>query len=105
MTIIQEMAGGFVLILVFYTFPIFGTIGTTIADWIGYHQNNLIGLVVMTILFYLPQQRIFRDPVTRFFSEREWFRNYGDAFLFTQFLSFLILVLLLINAWSWFGAL
>jgi hypothetical protein len=104
-TIIQEMAGGFVLILVFYTFPIFGTIGTTIADWIGYHQNNLIGLVVMTILFYLPQQRIFRDPVTRFFFEREWFRNYGEAFLFTQFLSFLILVLLLINAWSWFGAL
>jgi hypothetical protein len=104
-TIIQEMAGGFVLILVFYTFPIFGTIGTTIADWIGYHRNNLIGLVVMTILFYLPQQRIFRDPVTRFFFEREWFRNYGEAFLFTQFLSFLILVLLLINAWSWFGAL
>jgi hypothetical protein len=104
-TIIQEMAGGFVLILVFYTFPIFGTIGTTIADWIGYHRNNLIGLVVMTILFYLPQQRIFRDPVTRFFFEREWFRNYGEAFLFTQFLSFLILILLLINAWSWFGAL
>ena len=71
----------------------------------GYHRNNLISLVVMTILFYLPQQRIFRDPVTRFFFEREWFRNYGDAFLFTQFLSFLILVLLLINAWSWFGAL
>ena len=55
-------------------------------------------------MWYLPQQRIFRDPVTRYFFERGWFQNYGEAFAFyTSFLSFFVLVWLLITAWSWFG--
>ena len=102
-TIMKEIIRGFVLILIIYSFPIFGPMGVHILHWLGYHPYSIICVVVMSIMWYLPQQRIFRDPVTRYFFERGWFENYGEAFAFTQLFSFLVLVWLLITAWSWFG--
>ena len=102
-TIMKEIIRGFVLILIIYSFPIFGPMGVLILHWLGYHPNSIICVVIMSIMWYLPQQRIFRDPVTRYFFERGWFENYGEAFAFTQLFSFLVLVWLLITAWSWFG--
>ena len=97
--IIQETTKEALFVLVLYTFPIFGFIGTIVVNWVNDDLKNLIGLVVMSIMWYLPQQRIFRDPVTRFFFEREWFRNYGEAFRFTQFCSFLLFIWLCVNGW------
>jgi hypothetical protein len=102
-TIMKEIIRGFVLILIIYSFPIFGPMGVLILHWLGYHPNSIICVVIMSIMWYLPQQRIFRDPVTRYFFERGWFQNYGEAFAFTQAFSFFVLVWLLITAWSWFG--
>ena len=97
--IIQETTKEVLFVLVLYTFPVFGFMGTIVVNCVNDDLKNLIGLVIMSIMWYLPQQRIFRDPVTRFFFEREWFRNYGEAFRFTQFCSFLLFIWLCANSW------
>ena len=99
-TFIQETIKSLAFVLVLCIFPIFGSMTITMFNRIDGHLENIIGLILMSIMWYLPQQRIFRDPVTRFFFEREWFRNYGEAFRFTQSFSFLLLIWLFANGWS-----
>lgn len=57
--------------------------------------------VICGFIFLLPQQRLFRDPVTRVFFRRGWFKNYGHATFFTKSLSFLIILALFCAAWAY----
>ena len=57
----------------------------------------LLGLIAGLFLL-LPQQQLFRDPVTRIFFRRGWFKNYGEASFFTKSLSFFIIFILFCNA-------
>jgi len=97
----QYFISGFGIILFLFLFPLMGPLGATIADSVWNNRDKILILFCFVFLFYLPQQRIFRDPVTRFFFEQKWFQNYGEAVFLTQLISFLIMVLLLISFWLW----
>lgn len=47
----------------------------------------------------LPQQQLFRDPVTRVFFRRGWFGNYGRASFFAKCVSFLVVSVLFCSIW------
>lgn len=51
-----------------------------------------------SLFLLLPQQQLLRDPVTRVFFRRGWFKNYGEASFFTKCLSFFIIFILFCNA-------
>jgi len=57
--------------------------------------------IICGFIFLLPQQQLFRDPVTRSFFRRGWFKNYGHASFFTKCLSFLIILALFCAAWAY----
>lgn len=54
--------------------------------------------LIAGLFLLLPQQQLFRDPVTRIFFRRGWFKNYGEASFFTKSLSFFIIFILFCNA-------
>lgn len=58
-----------------------------------------IFVMLCAFIFLLPQQQLLRDPVTRFFFRRGWFKHYGQAWLFTKTLSFLIIIALFCGVW------
>ena len=51
--IIQETTKEALFVLVLYTFPIFGFIGTIVVNWVNDDLKNLIGLVVMLSLIHI----------------------------------------------------
>jgi hypothetical protein len=54
--------------------------------------------LIAGLFLLLPQQQLFRDPVTRVFFRRGWFKNYGEASFFTKCLSFFMIFILFCNA-------
>ena len=86
---------GLVLILNFFAFfPIVPETINKIANYFAAHERQYITAFIL-LLFVLPKQRILRDPVTRKFFRRGWFKDYGSAYLFTKYLSFLFIILCL----------
>ena len=57
-----------------------------------------VSAIFVGLILLLPQQQLFRDPVTRIFFRRGWFKNYGEASFFTKSLSFFIIFILFCNA-------
>jgi hypothetical protein len=58
-----------------------------------------VSAIIAGLILLLPQQQLFRDPVTRSFFRRGWFKNYGRASFFTKCLSFFIILILFCGAW------
>ena len=56
-------------------------------------------ILILSVIFFLPQQRIFGDPVTRFFFRLGYFQKYEHAEKFAKFLSFSIMFLLYFGVW------
>jgi hypothetical protein len=56
--------------------------------------------LISSLILLLPQQQLLRDPVTRVFFRRGWFKNYGQASFFTKCLSFFFIIILVCNAWK-----
>ena len=79
-------------------FPQLGDIFAPIARFFRTLSVYFIGLISCLCLL-LPQQQLFRDPVTRIFFRRGWFKNYGHASFFTKCLSFFTIIILFCNAW------
>ena len=55
------------------------------------HPLTKLVLLIWAGFFLIPQQRIFRDPVTRFFFRQGWFKDFGEAHRFIQSLSFILI--------------
>ena len=70
---------------------------TVLSTMGAFFSQTKIQLCAMlgAFLLLLPQQQIFRDPVTRTFFRRGWFKNYGTAILFSKCLSFLCISMLM----------
>lgn len=58
-----------------------------------------VSAIIVGFILLLPQQQLFRDPVTRSFFRRGWFKNYGRASFFTKCLSFFIIGILFCGIW------
>lgn len=58
-----------------------------------------VSAIIAGLILLLPQQQLFRDPVTRSFFRRGWFKNYGRASFFTKCLSFFIIIILFCGVW------
>ena len=58
-----------------------------------------VSAIIVGLILLLPQQQLFRDPVTRSFFRRGWFQNYGRASFFTKCLSFFIILILFCGVW------
>lgn len=84
------------VILYFYILQAFPEIRTFLGSIGSFFTNPRIQLIasIAALFFLLPQQQLLRDPVTRVFFRRRWFKNYGTAFFFVKCLSFLIIFIL-----------
>ena len=58
-----------------------------------------VSAILAGLILLLPQQQLFRDPVTRSFFRRGWFKNYGRASFFTKCLSFFVILILFCGVW------
>lgn len=58
-----------------------------------------IFIIVCAFIFLLPQQQLFRDPVTRVFFRTGRFKNYGQATFYAKLLSFVIITALFCTVW------
>ena len=58
-----------------------------------------VSAIFIGLILLLPQQQLFRDPVTRSFFRRGWFKNYGRASFFTKCLSFFVILILFCGVW------
>lgn len=97
----QEIMSGLAFALTLYLVPFFGDITFKIFIVIEKYSQNVWILILFTALFFLPQQRIFRDPVSHYFWERGWFKHWGEAVLCAQLISFFIMFYLILNVWTW----
>ena len=74
---------------------ILGYIGLVVLlNFFAVHQRQYVSSFIL-LLFILPKQKILRDPVTRKFFRRGWFKDYGSAYLFTKYLTFVLIILCL----------
>ena len=64
------------------------------------HSLTKLVLLIWAGFFLIPQQRIFRDPVTRFFFRQGWFKDFGEAHRFIQSLSFILIFLIIFSVWQ-----
>ena len=64
------------------------------------HPLTKLVLLIWAGFFLIPQQRIFRDPVTRFFFRQGWFKDFGEAHRFIQSLSFILISLIIFSVWQ-----
>jgi hypothetical protein len=70
-----------------------------IAHFVDHPLSKLV-LLIWAGFFLIPQQRIFRDPVTRFFFRQGWFKDFGEAHRFIQSLSFILIFLIIFSVWQ-----
>ena len=83
---------------VVYFYPIFGDT----FEWIVNLGAKILMyplIVVCGWLLYIPQQRVFRDPLTRFFFRLGWFKYYEEAVYCAKLVSFTVIALLFFGAW------
>ena len=101
-TLILGYIGLVVLLNFFAYFPIFPETINKIANFFAVHQRQYVSSFIL-LLFILPKQKILRDPVTRKFFRRGWFKDYGSAYLFTKYLTFVLIILCLCGIYIHLG--
>ena len=98
LSIVQIVTLFIVFCWVVYFYPIFGDTFEWIAN-LGAKILMYPLIVVCGWLLYIPQQRVFRDPLTRFFFRLGWFKYYEDAVYCAKLVSFTVIALLFFGAW------
>lgn len=95
----HEIMVTFTFGMVIYLVPVFTEFVLDFVEQAEANPQSTAMTLLIVIVFFLPQQRLFRDPVTRYFFDRGWFRHYGGAVYCAQVISFFIMSYLICYVW------